>query len=57
MTKHGRGGGMPGKGNPGGERGGNQGSQREESKYQEPDPPRRSSQAAGKDPHRNKPEK
>jgi hypothetical protein len=54
MTKHGRGGGAPGKGNPGGERGGNHG-RRDEEKNEEK-VPRRSSQAAGKDPQRGKPE-
>jgi hypothetical protein len=50
MAQKGRGGGAPGKGNPGGERGGNRGS---ETARQE-DEPRRSSQAAGKDPARGK---
>jgi hypothetical protein len=51
MSKQGRGGGSPGKGNPGGERGGNRGS---ETARQQDDAPRGSSQAAGKDPNRGK---
>ena len=51
MTKQGRGGGSPGKGNPGGERGGNRGA---ETARQDEEQPRRSSQSAGKDPNRGK---
>lgn len=48
MAKEGRGGGAPGKGNPGGDRGGNRGG--DQSKRDQE--PKKSSQAAGKDPHR-----
>ncbi len=50
MSKDGRGGGAPGKGNPGGDRGGNRGG--DQTKRKEEEQPRKSSQAAGKDPHR-----
>jgi hypothetical protein len=48
----GRGGGAPGKGNPGGDRGGNRGGGKDER-----DQPKRSSQAAGKDPKRGERER
>ncbi len=51
MSKQGHGGGEPGKGNPGGERGGNRSA---EAARKDDDQPRRSSQAAGKDPNRGK---
>jgi hypothetical protein len=48
MASSGRGGGAPGKGNPGGERGGNRAGEDTRKAEQ----PQKSSQAAGKDPHR-----
>ena len=48
MKKSAHGGGAPGKGNPGGDRGGNRGGDQDRKDEQ----PKKSSQAAGKDPHR-----
>lgn len=52
MATSGRGGGAPGKGNPGGDRGGNRDGQGKDAKDPQDQPPVRSSQAAGKDPGR-----
>lgn len=52
MVKHGRGGGAPGKGNPGGARGGNRGGDHDRLSMERKGVEPRSSQSAGKDPHR-----
>ena len=54
MPKQGRGGGAPDKGNEGGNRGGNRGSKQSAYEAKQPPEPKRSSQSAGKDPHRAK---
>jgi hypothetical protein len=54
MTKHGHGGGAPGKGNAGEHRGGNRGSKQSAYEAKQPPESKHSSQAAGKDPSRGK---
>jgi hypothetical protein len=54
MTKHGRGGGAPGKGNAGDDRGGNRGSKQSGYEAKQPPEPKRSNQSAGKEPGRGK---
>lgn len=56
MVKHGRGGGAPGKGNPGGARGGNRGGDQDRLQMERKGVTPRSSQSFGKDPHRGEPE-
>lgn len=52
MTKHGRGGGAPGKGEADGKRGGNRGGSHDEARRRGPG---NDQQAKGKDPHRGEP--